>query len=343
MPAYVSKPSIRLAPHKVTNDDLSRDLVAHHPEHPKLKTLLRLINNCGVEARFWSRPFEEAAALSSVAERAHVAFGDALQFAVPAAFEALGAAGLEPWDVDAVITSHTSSWTVPNLDVHLVNRLGLRPTVTRMAMTTVACAGGAQALIRAVDFVKSHPGSKVLVVVAETLSTIYHRYEVRPQNLIYKSLFGDSAGACIVTGEPAGSFRVDDTLELCLPDSIDRYWGTIDVRGLHFDSTTKAATAARDALPYLHTWLGDQRPEWMVIHPGGPRIVQDVAAGLEMGADKDGRHSLASLRENGNLGGAAVLDVLRRTHDDPPAAGAHGLLAAFGPGFIVAAVRGTWE
>jgi predicted naringenin-chalcone synthase len=67
-----------------------------------------------------------------------------------------------------------------------------------------------------------------------------------------------------------------------------------------------------------------------------------VVAGVGLDPDKQGRFSYASLAEVGNLGGGAVLDVLRRTHADPPPPGSPGLLAAFGPGFVATALHGTW-
>ncbi|MEU1372016.1 PhlD, partial [Streptomyces sp. NPDC005803] len=275
--------------------------------------------------------------------------GDALDLAETAARQAHDVADLDPGDVDAIVTSHTTSWSVPGLDVHLVERLGLRPTVSRVSLATLACAGGAQALVRALHLTQVKPGARVLVVVAETLSTIYHQSETTPQSMIYRALFGDSAGACIVTGvtdeTPADlgpGFVAQDPFELVLPNSRDRYWGTIDADGLHFESTRAAARAAADALPYLTDWTNGRAVEWAVVHPGGPRIIDDVVTGFGLDPAKHGRHSHASLADNGNLGGVAVLDVLRRTYDDPPVSGDPGVLAAFGPGFTVAAVYGAW-
>lgn len=355
MPAHIGRPVIRLAAHRITTDALIDHIAVtiRDPDdptrpHPRLGLWKRLIRNTGVEQRYWTRPLQEATMPSSVGHRAEVAFGDALDLAESAAREALDVAGLDPGDVDAIVTSHTTSWTVPGLDVHLVDRLGLRPTVSRVSLSTLACAGGAQGLVRSLYHTLARPGARVLVVAAETLSTIYHRSETTPQSMMYRALFGDSAGACVVTGvtdETAGAlpagFVALDPLELVMPNSRDRYWGTIDDEGLHFDSTRKAATAAGDALPYITDWLGDRQPEWAIIHPGGPRIIDDVVTGIGLD-EKAGRHSHASLAENGNLGGVAALDVLARTHDDPPAPGTPGALIAFGPGFKAAGVYGAW-
>ena len=344
MPAYVSEPVVVLPPHKITTAEICEDVRNHHPRHPRLPRILEVIEGCGVEERYFTRPLVEAGSATGVEHRVNTAYADASAMATDAARRALERSGLAATDVDAVVTSHTTSFAVPNLDVHLLADLELRPDVSRIHLGTLACAGGAQALIRATDLVRAHPEATVLVVVSEVPSTIYHQDEDSMESMIYRALFGDSAGACLVTGtvrEPGG-LAVEDTFEYVLPHSQDRYWGHMDAAGIHFLSTKKALTAPEEAMPHLKEWLDGRLPDFAVIHPGGPRIVTGAAEALGL-RPEDAHHSLDSLREHGNLSGNAVLDVLRRTHTDPPAPGAEGVMAAFGPGFTVACLQGRWH
>ncbi|MFI0977256.1 PhlD [Streptomyces sp. NPDC021093] len=345
--AFVSRPAVVMADHRVTTEQLLEDIRHRYADHPRLGAFLRVVANCGVTTRYLTRPLDHSSLSrgACVQERTTTAFGDALAMAEQAARRVLDSYGLTPTDVDAVITSHTTSWSIPNMDVRLTNALGLRPDARHLAMTTLACAGGAQALIRAADMVAARPGSTVLVVVTEAISSVCSNpHDVSIEAVIYRALFGDSAGAVLVTSSPLGAgLHIEDSWEYTLPESTDRYFGRLDGTGLHFDSTKAAVRAAGDVLPHLLEWLGPQDvPAWAVVHPGSPRIITDVADGLGLDP-QDTRHSHTSLAENGNLGGIAVLDVLRRTHAEPPSAGATGVLAAFGPGFSAAAVRGTWH
>ncbi|MBH1933775.1 PhlD [Streptomyces sp. AV19] len=347
MSAYVARPAIALPQHIVTLDDICDDIARHHSGHPRLATYMRVARAAGVNTRRFTRPLNSPTVSGSatIAERNLVAFEDSARLAEEAARAAMANAGLEPSDIDAVVTSHTTSWTTPGLDVHLVNTLGLRPDVRRTPMASLGCGGGAQALSRAADDVTARPGSRVLVVAAETLSTVYRHEDDGLGSMIYKALFGDGAGACVVTDVPLGpGFRIDACWEYLLPDSLDRYWCTVDELGLHFDSTRKAVNATDEVMPPLVRWLdgpGGARPEWAVVHAGGPRILEDAAKGLGV-EEKVLRHSWGSLEDCGNLGGVSVLDVLARTYEEPPAPGAPGLLTAFGPGFFAAACRGVW-
>ncbi|MEU6016891.1 PhlD [Streptomyces sp. NPDC047515] len=345
--AYIARPYTVLADHKVTTSEIADDIRAHHPDHPRLAAILRIVANTGVATRYFTRPLDAPTVSGSagIEERAAAAFTDALGMAEKAARTVLNAHSLAAADVDGIITTHSTGWSVPNLDIHLVNRLGLRPNVRRTALTTLACAGGTQALIRAVDMVAARPGSTVLVVAAEVISSVYNHADAAIEHMIYKALFGDSAAATLVTSHPRGpSLAIDnphDTYEHVLPNSLDRYNGRLTASGFHFDSTKEALTAADDVLPDLLDWIGPNIVDFAAIHPGSGRIIADTAAAL--GLDTvDARHSTDTLAADGNLGGVSILRVLERTHTDPPPADAHGIAVAYGPGFTTAALRGTW-
>nr|APD71991.1 type III polyketide synthase 3 [Streptomyces sp.] len=345
MPAYVFRPQTVVGDHKVTTAEITDDIRTHHPGHPRLGAFLRVIGNCGVHTRYFTRPLDSPTVngTADVGDRARAAFADALVMAERAAVTALGTAGLIADDIDAIVTTHTTGWAVPNLDTHLIARLGLRPTVRRIALTTLACPGGTQSLMRAADLIAARPGSKVLVVAAEVISSVYHHDDTGIEAMIYKALFGDSAAATVVSDVPLGpGIAIEDSFEHVLPDSLDRQRGRISPLGFHFDSTKKALTAADDVLPQLMEWVGPQSMDFAVIHPGSLRIIADTATALGLTAH-DARHSTDTLADEGNLGGVSILRVLERTHTDPPADGARGVTVAFGPGFATAALRCHWH
>nr|CRL71919.1 transferase [Mycolicibacter nonchromogenicus] len=78
-----------------------------------------------------------------------------------------------------------------------------------------------------------------------------------------------------------------------------------------------------------------------VCHPGGPKVIEAVATVLDLPPDALDR-TRTSLRENGNLSSASVLDVLRATMADPPPPGSFGLMVAMGPGFCSELVLLGW-
>ncbi|MFD3336040.1 PhlD [Streptomyces sp. NPDC058700] len=354
---YISRPFTALPAHKVTTDEIIDDIVGRHPAHPRLRAIPRIIANLGVETRYFTQPLTAPTVSgdASIEDRSQTAFTDALRMATTAATRTLTDTGLAAHpdtgsyaDIDAIVTTHSTGWAVPNLDIHLIATLGLRPDIRRIALTTLACAGGTQALIRAVDLATARPGSKILVVAAEVISSVYNHNDTSIEAMIYKALFGDSAAACIVSTDPLGGPALHiagpaDTLEYVLPGSVDRYSGRIGTDGFHFDSTKEALTAADDVLPTVLNWIGPhQTVDFAAIHPGSPRIITDTARALGLD-DLDTRHSTATLAHEGNLGGVSVLRVLERTHNEPPQPGATGVVVAYGPGFTTAALRGRWH
>ncbi|WP_143663847.1 PhlD [Streptomyces sp. rh34] len=261
--------------------------------------------------------------------------------AVTAAGQAPAHSGLGPGDIDVLVTTHTTSWTIPGLDVDLVGGLGLRPDVERIGLATAACVGGAHGLVHAVRSLRGRGGGRALMVATEDLSTLYRNRpgELRMQDVLYSGLFGDAAGAAVLSAveqASAGELVVEDVWELVLPGSADAYWSEIHEEGVSFDSTEEATRAPRRVLPYLTGWLDGRPVQWAAVHPGGPGIISGTLTGLGLDPESAGRHARDSLA-GGNLGGVALLDVLARTMTDGAAAGP-GVAVAYGPGFTAAAL-----
>ncbi|MFL0028519.1 PhlD [Streptomyces sp. NBUL23] len=340
MDVVIGRPVVVPAEYRVSTDALVEDLKRRH-DHPKLGVWLRMLRSTGVVDRPWSAPLEETAGRAGVGVRSRAAYAAASARAVSAAQNALLRAELGPRDVDVLITTHTTSWTIPGLDVDLVGRLGLRPDVERIGLATAACVGGAHGLVHAARALRGRPGRRALVVAAEDLSTLYHPASKPPtmQDVLYAGLFGDAAGAVVVSSVEsagAGDLVVDDVWELVLPDSSGAYWGVVHEAGVTFDSGREATTASERAVPYLTGWLDGRPVDWAAVHPGGPGIISGTLAGLGLDAEAAGRHARDSLA-GGNLGGVAVLDVLARTMAEGAVEGP-GVAVAYGPGFTAAAL-----
>jgi predicted naringenin-chalcone synthase len=337
--AHIARPAVMPSPHVVSTGQVLAQIHADHPDHPKPQLIDRLGTRIGVETRHFVAPVAEVAAPGDFTARNTAAYAHVRQMGTQAARKVLADHGVAPGDIDGVVTSHSTGLSIPGLDVHLIEDLGLSPRIARVPMTQLGCAGGAQALVQATRLVAAGC-RRVLVVVSETLTTVYQKADDGINALIYKLLFSDGAGACLVTSEPVGPGPVvEDTFEFVLPDSTAAYYLRIGADGYHFDSTKAAIDAVGEVMPEVAAW--SPAPEFGVIHPGGPAILDNVVKGLDV-ADDFVRHARASLAEMGNGGGVSIFDVLRRTFDDAPPADARGLVAAFGPGFVTAALRVRW-
>lgn len=350
--AHIGCPYTVEPPHKVTTSEILEEISRNNPHHTHLDKIKEHIGNLRVDTRYFMRPLDDPTVSGNapVEERNRVARETSRELAVAAAHGAIEKAGLTAGDIDAVVTSHTTSWQCPGLDVQLVNDLDLRPDIERTALNTSGCGGGAHALINAVHYV-ANPllrVNNVLVVVSEQLSTIYHQEERDIRHQVYKALFGDGAIGVVVSGEQRGpGIGIDvPPLTYMLRHTEDWYFGFLGADGLHFESSPKSLKGTREFAPRLRQYMNESGvglpPDWAVVHPGGPKIIQDVGEALDLDCESALTHSWTSLREHGNRGGAAVLDTLAYTHASPPAHGGRGIILGYGPGHTADTLAGTW-
>jgi len=126
--------------------------------------------------------------------------------AATAAKRALDMAGLAAEDVDLIIVGTiTPEKAMPSCACLVQEKIG---AVNATAFdVNAACSGFLFGLDVADKYIKADPGKKILVIGAETLSA---RVNWQDRNTCI--LFGDGAGACVVTGGAPGSGIVDSRL-----------------------------------------------------------------------------------------------------------------------------------
>lgn len=341
-------PSIARPEHRVD----TRTLVAYYADrykgHPRLDDALRVMSATQVENRAFATPLDELGrAGHGLDGRLQEHFENACRLAEQAARQALSAAGMDAADITDLICVSTTGYAMPGLDVALFDRLRLPASVTRIPVTQMGCNGGSWALARAAERCAA-PHKVVLVVAADLFLTWIHPDDVGMDSMIYRALMGDAAGACLVTGDDTmPGARIRGSWDYTVPGTSTIVSSQISGDGLHLRNSPRLQDAVSAAARELTVWLkeelaGRDAVEFVVSHPGGPRIMERLADGL--GCDPVLlRHSWSSLRDMGNAGSVSILDVLARTYADPPRPGAQGLALGVGPGVTVTASRLTWQ
>lgn len=264
---------------------------------------------------------------------------------------AIAAAGLEPKDIDLVLSTSCTGFMIPALDAHLVNRIGLRRDVVRMPFTELGCAGGAAAMGRAAEWLQGRPDANVLVLAAELTSATFQLRDLSKANILASLLFGDGVAAMVMSGRrPArGGPFVMESASTLFPDSLDLMGFDLRETGFHLVLSPRIpGVVRREVRPFVDTMLarsGHTRADlsWFVLHPGGRKVLESLEETLEVTREAV-KPSWEVLRQYGNLSSATVLfilDELMRTQ--PPEAGQIGLLTAFGPAFGAEASLLGWD
>ena len=259
--------------------------------------------------------------------------------AASAGQRALAQAGLAAAEIDAVVVSTCTGYLCPGLSGHVIERLGLRADVQAFDLVGQGCAAALPNLQLARALLASGVSQHVLSICVEVSSAAMY-LDNDPGVLISACLFGDGAGAAVLSRQPnATGRRIEWTDSASLIEPAQRDALKFEQRaGMLRNILTREvpALAATYAQRVLSTVL-DRRGltqgdinAW-ILHAGGRDVL--LALEREWGlAPADLRYSAAMLREYGNLSSAFVYFVLQAALADE-ASGGWWWLSSFGAGF----------
>nr|BAA94594.1 pinocembrin chalcone synthase [Pinus densiflora] len=256
-----------------------------------------------------------------------------------------------------VIFCTTSGVDMPGADYQLTKLLGLRPSVKRVMMYQQGCFAGGTVLRVAKDLAENNRGARVLVVCSEiTAVTFRGPSDTHLDSMVGQALFGDGAAALIVGADPVPQvekpcFELMWTAQTILPDSdgaIDGHLREVgltfhllkDVPGLISKNIEKSLEEA-----FQQLGISDWNQLFWIAHPGGPAILDQVEAKLNLDPKKL-RATRQVLSDYGNMSSACVhfiLDEMRKSSQQNGCSTTGegldvGVLFGFGPGLTVETV-----
>lgn len=293
----------------------------------------------GISSRHLAlEPLTEAFNLTPDALQARFA-RHAPALATEAARRALHDAGCLPDEMDAVFISTCTGYLCPGLTSYVAEQLGLRPDIFALDLVGQGCGAALPNFRAAESMLIAGRAKRVLSICVEVCSAAFFLDE-DPGVLISACLFGDGAGAAVLSSEPLPNRR--------------------RVKWKH--AASRLVTAKRDILRFSHkngmlrnillpqvprvageiagkflteslVEAGIKREDitgW-ILHAGGRDVILALRENLAL-SETDVRHSAGVLREFGNISSPTVYFVLQAALKNSVPAG-FWWMSTFGAGF----------
>jgi alkylresorcinol/alkylpyrone synthase len=304
-----------------------------------------IYTDAAIETRYSCVPPDWCAKPHGWADRMAVYQKEALALLEEVATKSVAEAGLSMQDIDVIVTNSTTGLSVPSIDALLINRLGLRETVTRLPIFGFGCSGGAAGLARAAHLAHSMPDANVLFLTIDLCSLAVRPNDLSLTNFVAASLFGDGAAGIVLrsAGSANGSRRSSASTPRIVATGEHFCHDTENYLGLNIKDDGFGMVLSAQLPNLVRKNLGPMIAGFLkrndmsladfdgfLIHAGGRKILEAAQEILAVERDRMA-HAWSVMRDYGNMSSATVLFVLERAM----AAGEEGrhLMAAFGFGF----------
>jgi alkylresorcinol/alkylpyrone synthase len=294
--------------------------------------------NTGIERRYSCVPLLWYAEDHGWKERTQVYSDSAVALFEKVARACLDEAGLQPSNIDVIVTVSTTGVVTPSLDALVTERMQLRRDIQRLPIFGLGCAGGVIGLARAAAMARAAPGSHVLFLCVELCALTFRKDDLSKSNIVATALFGDGAAGAILSTRGEGP-AIGAAGEHTWPASLDIMGWDIEEDGLKpiFSQSIPNLVEAKFG-EVMHAFLkrNDIRLseiDAFACHPGGAKVLEALERilALPAGGLADSR---SILRDYGNMSAVTALFVLARMKAREQRRNI--LMSSLGPGFTAA-------
>jgi alkylresorcinol/alkylpyrone synthase len=325
-------------PPATAQDELWDGFFAQHYSGVQRALAKRIFSNSGVRRRHAViNPTIEDVSGWSTERRMQRYLVEAMPLGKSAVAEALAAADLAATDVGLFAVCSCTGYVTPGLDILLARDLGMAATTQRLSIGHMGCYAALPGLGAVRDFVVANQRPAVLLCL-ELTSLHVQPATADAEQIVAHALFADAAAAAVVKPQTRGYEIVEVAAVTDTATADHMTWDVTDLgfrMGLsaHVPDVLAVHVAGMvDGLLGRHGLSRSDVGGWAV-HPGGPRILDVIAAQLDLpaGALDESRSVLA---EHGNCSSPTVLmvlDEIMRRPEPPP----WTLALAFGPGLTL--------
>ncbi|NJN26146.1 MAG: type III polyketide synthase [Cyclobacteriaceae bacterium] len=312
------------------------------------RKVLKLFENAGVDRRYGIMDADEVFYKSSFESKNDIYSTEVVKLAEGALQKSLQKAGLDPSDIDFLITVSCTGIMIPSLDAYLINRLRMKQDIVRLPVTEMGCVAGVSGMIYAKNFLQANSGKRAAVIAVESPTATFQLDDFSMANIVSAAIFGDGGACVIMSSHPGeqGPQLVDEAMyHFYDAEHMMGFKLTNSGLAMVLDKAVPETIAAHFpeiVHPFLQkNGMSIEDIDHLIFHPGGKKIVQTVEE-LFGGLGKNIEDTKEVLRLYGNMSSATVLYVLERFMDRGAPEGSHGLMLSFGPGFTAQRILLKW-